>query len=207
MPDDNGHRQRPQHRGTDRLHCFLLLQSLARHQHWNSEKPAGVRANVAVPLLTLRERSLEIHVDVEPASPVGILGSYSLQLRHRLSSNLPTLFTSAAPILRILGKCWPISHSAQSGLGPSCIPVSADGRVMNLFEKPSSPCNVLLEGARNETGVDCILQHSVIWTKPEPLGYVAQPRSLMLLDGLELGPDSFQKIVDSFPCKPLCLLG
>ena len=127
MADNDRHCEGPQHSSPYCLHCLFFLQSFARNKNRHSQKLASVRTNVAVPFLALGERPLEVHVDVEPTATVGILSCGSHQLRHRLTSDLPALLTSAAPVLCILGQSWPKRHPPEDSLSSTRIPVTTDG--------------------------------------------------------------------------------
>ena len=153
-----------------------IASSFCRVLQGTSMGTRSVRTDVAVPLLTLRERPLEVHVDVKPTALVGILGCRTLKLRHWLASDLPALLAGAAPKLCILGERWPISHSPQGSLGPSRITVSANWGIMDLLKQPSPPSGILLEGARSfwniriEAGIHSILQDSVLRVQSKLLG-------------------------------------
>ena len=184
MPDVHGHGQSAQHGCAHRLHGVILLERLAGNQHGGPQKLAGVRQNVTVSVYTLRERPLEINVDIQPGSQVGFLIGYGLKHLQRLASHLDALLAGGAPMVCVLGHARPVSHLTENGVSSSCIAMPGDGSIVHLFVQPATPSDVGLKWAnpggdvRNESTLGGELEEAVLWMQSVPPSCVGEPGML-----------------------------
>ena len=139
VANEEGDGQRAKHGSADRLHCLVPEEGLAGHQHGNPEEPASVGEHVAVALLTLRKRALEVDVNVQPGTLVGRFVRYPKRLGHRLASDFAADLAGGHPKFSILRHGGPERHLPESCLGATSISVPPDGRVVHLLKKPPPP--------------------------------------------------------------------